>query len=143
MATIIQCKFCNMPFQSLGGKLCNNCLDQIDLDFTVIRDYLYEHPGAVNIDRICEDTGIKKRVILYLIDEKRLTISTPEGGVFTCNICHKPINEGNMCDDCKNSLSQTLGAAIINSPAPAAEKKKPAMLSKNERMHLNKDGKKQ
>ena len=141
MATIIQCKFCNMPFQSLGGKLCNNCLDQIDLDFAAIRDYLYEHPGSVNIDKICEETEIKKRVILYLIDEKRLTFSTPEGGVFSCSICHKPIPEGNMCDDCKNTLSQTLGAAVLPPKTKQPEKKKNAIRSKSERMHLRNDDK--
>jgi len=141
MATIMQCKFCNMPFHSLGGKLCNNCLDQVDLDFTVIRDYLYEHPGAVNIDKICEETEIKKRVILYLVDDKRITFSTPEGGVFSCGICHKPIYEGSMCDDCKNSLSQTLGAAVTSAPVKPPEKKTNAIKSKNERMHLNKGDK--
>ena len=141
MATILQCRFCNMPFQSLGGKLCNNCLDQIDLDFTVIRDYIYENPGEFSIDRICEETGIKKRTILYLIDEKRLAFSTPEGGVFSCSICHKPIPEGSMCDDCKNSLSITLGAAVMNTPEKPVEKKSAFSKRKGEKMHLKNDGK--
>ena len=139
MATILQCRFCNMPFQSLGGKICNNCLDQIDLDFAVIRDYIYENPGIFSIDRICEETGVKKRVILYLIDEKRLAFSTPEGGVFSCSICHKPITDGSMCDDCKNSLSMTLGAAVVGTPEKADEKKSAKSGRRGEKMHLRSD----
>ena len=139
MATILQCRFCNMPFQSLGGKICNNCLDQIDLDFAEIRDYIYENPGELSIDRICEETGIKKKTILYLIDEKRLTFSTPEGGVFSCNVCHKPIPEGTMCDDCKNELSLTLGAAITNTPVKIENKKTAKLKRGNEKMHIKSD----
>ena len=128
-----------MPFQSLGGKICNNCLDQIDLDFAFIRDYIYQNPGVFSIDRVCEETGVKKRTVLHLIAEKRLAFSTPEGGVFSCTICHKPIPEGSMCDDCKNELSITLGAAIVNTPERAEDKKSPASGRRIEKMHIRGD----
>lgn len=138
MATIIQCKFCKMPFQSLGGKVCNNCLDQIDLDFTTIRDYTYDNPGTFDIDRICEETGVAKKIVIYLIEEKRLTFSSPgSSGVFSCSICHKSIEQGNMCDDCKNSLSKTLGSVIST---PAAKTKKPTEFKRSgAKMHVKKE----
>lgn len=141
MATILQCRFCNMPFQSLGGKICPNCLDQIDLDFTTIRDYLYEHPGVFDIDRISEETEVKKKFILHLIEEKRLTFSTPEGGVFSCRICHRPIEEGTMCDDCKGSLSITLGSTI-SAPEKSDEKKPLTSKRSGAKMHLRSNDKK-
>ena len=141
MATILQCRFCNMPFQSYGGRVCNNCLDQIDLDFATIRDYMYENPGVLSVDRMSEATGIRKKIILYLIDEKRLSFSTPEGGVFSCDICHKPIMEGSMCDDCKTSLSITLGAAIVNTPVKVEDKKSLKTKRRYEKMHIRSDEK--
>ena len=137
MATILQCKFCDMPFQSLGGKICHNCLDKIDLDFITIRDYMYDHPGVFDVNRICEETEIKKKIILHLIEEKRLTLSV-SGGAFSCSVCHRPIEEGSMCADCKSSLSKSLESAVTE-PEKPKEKKFLTDRRAGARMHLRND----
>lgn len=132
--TIVQCKFCKKPFHSVGGSICPDCLDQIDKDFLTIRDYLYDHPGAFDIDAVCEATEVNKKIALHLLAEKRLNISLPGDvqsvpGGLSCSICHKPISYGNMCEDCKISLSNKLTsspmAAAASSPKREPEKKKP------------------
>lgn len=120
MVTILQCKFCNKPFQSIGSKICPNCLDQIDKDFVTIRDYLYDHTGQFDLDAVCEATDVQKNVVLHLINESRLILSTPQGAAFACSVCHKPIASGTMCDECRNSLSTTLSASVESASKPQA-----------------------
>lgn len=140
MPTIIQCKFCNLPFHSVGGKICQNCLQKIDEDFTTIRDYIYDHPGRFDVDSICEATDVKKSVVLHLIREGRLEINDygQGGGAFSCSVCFKPISSGTMCDECKSRVSGMLDSAVSKPEAPA---KKPAPKSaKNPKMHVRRNG---
>ena len=106
---IIQCSFCKKPFQSLGRKICNACLEQIDKDFIVVRDYIYEHKQT-NMDTVAEETGVSKHIILHLLKEGRLILDDESGGggVLFCEACKKPINSGRLCNDCKNKVSSTM-----------------------------------
>lgn len=140
MNTIAQCKFCNKPFYSIGGKVCPDCLDQIDEDFTTIRDYMYDNPGCFDIDSICKATGVHKKVALHLIEEERLVIAAPDGGPFSCSVCRKPIPSGSICEDCTRSLSSTLGSSIAATPAPVQKEKKISPHSSNSAgMHIRRD----
>lgn len=112
MADIIQCKFCNKPFQSFGGRICANCLAQIDEDFITIRDFLYEKPGSHSIDDICRETEVSKAVVLHLMREKRIELNDPSGGPFTCEVCHKPIKMAGMCEKCREALASTLSGSV-------------------------------
>lgn len=140
MATITSCKFCNKPFHSVGGNICSNCHDQIDQDFFTIRDYLYDNPGAFDIDAICEATGVSKKIALHLLAEKRLTISVAEGtppvtGGLYCSVCRKPISYGSMCEDCRVSLSNKLGTGNASAATKRPEKIQPD--KSGPRMHVH------
>jgi len=111
---IIQCSICKKPFQSLGRKICNECLEKIDKDFIIVRDYIYEHKHA-DVDKVSEDTGVSKHTIIYLLKEGRLIVDDPSGsggGLLTCEVCRRPINSGRMCDGCKEKVSSTMQRSI-------------------------------
>ena len=114
---IIQCSMCKKPFQSFGGKICGNCLEKIDKDFIVVRDYIYENKKA-DMDKVAEDTGVPKQIIMHLLKEGRLTIEEPEGrsGLLFCEVCKKPISTGRMCKDCKDKVANTMQKSISTNP---------------------------
>ena len=121
---ILQCSICKKPFQSIGGKVCNECLRKMDEDFIVVRDYIYEHKHA-DIDKVSEETGVKKQVIIHLLKEGRLIIEDLEGGgggMLFCEVCKKPINTGRMCKDCKDKVSSTMQKSV-GAAKPAQAKK--------------------
>ena len=119
---IIQCSMCKKPFQSLGGRICGNCLERIDKDFLTVRDYIYEHKHS-DMDTVSEETGVPKQIIMHLLKEGRLTIEDPEnvGGLLLCEVCKKPIGTGRMCKDCKGKVANTMQRSI-NSPGGGAAK---------------------
>ena len=115
---IVQCTYCKKPFQSLGGRICPACLEQIDKDFIVVRDYIYENKHS-NIDKIAEETDVKKSVIIHLLKEGRLIIDSPDGdGLLVCEMCKKPINTGRMCKDCMGKVASTMSKNVSSGKRP-------------------------
>ena len=101
-----QCAFCRVPYQSMGGRLCSECLIKLDEDFVKIRDYLYDHDGA-GIEEVSEATGVTRKVIFYLLKEERLIVGDENGNannLLTCESCKRPINTGRMCASCKKEV---------------------------------------
>ena len=115
---IIQCTFCKKPFQTLGRRICGECLEQIDKDFITVRDYIYENKHS-DMDKVSEETGVSKQIILHLLKEGRLILDddTGGGGVLFCEVCRKPISSGRMCKDCKGKVSLTMQKNITARPA--------------------------
>ena len=115
---IVQCTYCKKPFQSLGGRICPACLEQIDKDFITVRDYIYEHKHS-NIDKIADETEVKKSVIIHLLKEGRLIIDSPDGdGLLICEMCKKPINTGRMCKECMGKVALTMDKSVSASKKP-------------------------
>ncbi|MCL2226424.1 MAG: flagellar protein [Oscillospiraceae bacterium] len=106
---IIQCIFCKKPFQTLGRKACPDCLEQIDKDFFVVRDYIYEHKQT-NMDKVSEETGVSMQIIRHLLKEGRLQLDEigGGGGLLVCERCRKPINSGKLCKACTDKVSNTM-----------------------------------
>ena len=113
-----QCEFCRAPFQTMGGKLCGDCHKQLDEDFIMIREYLYENEGA-GIEEVSEATGVPRKIILYLLKEERLIVSGNKGGgILVCESCKRPINTGRMCGRCKKEVVSAMQQNIAPTPRP-------------------------
>jgi len=98
----------------------------MDQDFITVRDYIYENKHA-DIDKASEETGVSKKVIMYLLKDGRLIIEDSEGGgggMLFCEVCRKPINTGRMCKDCKDKVANTMQKSIsTGKPQQAASSK--------------------
>ncbi|MCL2046258.1 MAG: hypothetical protein FWG88_07715 [Oscillospiraceae bacterium] len=135
--TILQCKICRKPFQSLGGDTCHECLDKIDKDFITVRDYIYENRDA-KMDEIIEETGVEKAVILRLLKEGRLKLDNPDSeGMLLCDICRKPITSGRMCTECKNKAASEMLKSAGGNKEPEAAKKELKASKHNAKMHTD------
>ena len=119
---IIQCTFCKKPFQSIGRRICPGCLEQMDKDFLVVRDYIYEHKRT-DIDTVSEETGVSKQIILHLLKEGRLILGddTSGSGMLKCEICKNPINSGRMCQSCKEKVASTMQKSYDARPTAAGK----------------------
>ena len=133
--TIIQCKICHKPFQSLGNNTCPDCVEKIDRDFMTVRDYIYDNPNT-KIDEVSKETGVEKAVILQLLKEGRLKLDTPDaGGSLVCYICKKPISTGRMCPECKQKVASTMSKSIDTGKPPEPDKKELKASKHNAKMH--------
>lgn len=130
-----QCTMCRKPFQSFGGSICNSCLEQIEIDFRKIKDYLYENSGHLSVRELSKKTEVPEKVILHLMRDGRIEIRDNEGGLL-CEVCKKPILAGTMCDQCKAELARSLDT----SPKPQYEEKQPILSEKDSsKMHIGRN----
>ena len=101
---VVQCKFCKNLFQSLGGKVCADCLAQIEKDYKTVREYLYDHPTVPGVEVLSNETGVSEVIIVHLMDEGRLFASNLGAGDGICQVCKKPIASGTVCRNCSQLL---------------------------------------
>lgn len=124
-----QCRICKKPFYSFGARVCGDCQDRIEEDFKTIKDFLYDNPQKTSAEAIAEGTGVDKRIILHLIQDRRLLTKDTPDITMSCEICKKPSADGRICNDCKAALSQDLNK-IARKPKDreAPEKKGPSKM---------------
>jgi hypothetical protein len=129
-----QCKRCRKLFQYTGNPICLNCIKELDLKFNMVRDYIYDNPGA-HIDQVCEATEVESSQVHRWLAEGRLLLSQGSPITLTCEKCGAPILSGKQCDACLNKLRNTLqGAADAMKPPPPKETKKTER--QREKMHV-------
>jgi hypothetical protein len=110
---------------------------QVEADFETVRDYLYGNPKPAGIVELSEKTGVKMRVIRHLLKEKRLYFTNPTEDLLTCEVCHKPIPTGRICDECKELFIDKLHDIINIKPEQTEKPERPEKEKKVERMHIN------
>lgn len=134
---IVQCKFCKTLFQSMGGKICPECLDRIEKDYITVRDFLFDNPQATKVEDLASGTGVSGAIIVHLMNDGRLFTkdSVLESG--TCRLCGKPVSNGTVCDHC----DKLVNADSANKPLrPEASAKGPVLGGKaSAKMHIRKD----
>jgi len=110
------CKICREPFVSYNSLLCPKCQKQTDKDFITVRDYIYDNPQNASVDKIAEATGVNEKIILYLLEENRLTAAgaITETSELHCRVCGRVVSAGSICDFCRASLVKDLGMAASN-----------------------------
>lgn len=105
-----QCVICDKVFESRQNSIiCPEC-SMIDRHvFNVIRDFLYDNPGA-NVNEVTNATGISTKKIMQYLREGRIeTIGSAT--LINCEICGKPIRFGKVCEECERKESHAFSSA--------------------------------
>lgn len=106
---LLNCKKCGRTFASEEGQtLCTKCLlINIEDDFRLVRDYLYDHPGA-DVTEVSAATGVAKAVILKLLKDERIEVISEDNIILRCEVCGKSIKSGRKCEECKLDFAKAL-----------------------------------
>lgn len=100
------CSVCGKEFEADNIKLlCYDCR-RIDRHlFGIIRDFLYDHPGA-SVNDVVENLGVTSTVVLKYLREGRLE-TVGQVKLLNCEVCGKPISYGTKCQDCQHKLEHS------------------------------------
>jgi uncharacterized protein len=131
---VMECKYCKKLFQSFGSNICPACVEEMENNFEIVKEYIYNNPGANVID-IARETGVPEKTVLYYLKEGRLSIEDEKAGL-TCEKCKKPISNGRYCKECQVTLENTLYKSYLQSKQSKAEDAKKAFLGK---MHVGRE----
>jgi flagellar operon protein (TIGR03826 family) len=114
------CKSCKRLFNYLSGpRLCPACTEELEKKFTLVKDYIWDHPNA-NMATISDEFDVSSQQIKQWIREEKLILTDASPVFLDCENCGKPIKSGRYCDSCKSNLQNTLSSAL-NKPVEKAD----------------------
>ncbi len=104
------CRSCGKLYNYVSGMppLCNNCLKALEEKFAVVKEYIYNHPGA-GMQEVAEETDVTTMQIQKWIREERLSFAEDSMVGIECENCGKQIKTGRYCKNCKDKLANNLG----------------------------------
>ena len=103
-----KCKECGQIFSPVGReKKCPQCREQEEDKYKVVKDYLWECPGA-SVKEISEETGVEEDLIIRFVREGRFIQIDGVDLEIECDRCVKKITSGRFCEDCAEELESGL-----------------------------------
>ena len=106
------CSKCGRTFADSTGTMnfCSRCIPDIEDEFKIVRDYLYDNPGAT-VKQVSEATGVSETIILKLLRDERIELTDESAGILKCQSCGTDIKMGKYCENCKHNLAKDLSGA--------------------------------
>jgi rubrerythrin len=127
-----RCAMCGVLFNSYGTNKCPECIQELDRQFILVREYIYQNEEA-DILEISKETGVEGKTILEFLKDGRLTLGV-ESSILVCESCGKPIKTSKYCEECRDRLENALKSRTKKQIIGDQESEK-----KVTRMHLNFD----
>lgn len=108
MPELRNCLRCGKLFAYSCSPICNNCLSIEEEEFKLVKEYVYDNPGAI-IPEVSDATGVSIDKIMRFLREERLEISSENNNlVLECESCGKPIKSGKYCEQCKINIANDM-----------------------------------
>lgn len=106
MPEIRNCPRCGKIFSYIGRPICNKCIDIEENEFKIVKEYIYDNPGAT-ISEVSQETEVSVEKIMRFLREERLEIKSENSNlILECERCGRAINSGRFCEDCKNDITR-------------------------------------
>lgn len=121
------CKTCGKLYNYVSGMppLCNSCLKALEEKFAVVKEYIYNHPGA-GMQEVSEENDVSTTQLQKWIREERLSFSEDSVVGIECENCGKLIKTGRYCKNCKEKLANNLDSIYRKEEPKIVIKKNPA-----------------
>lgn len=104
------CSTCGRIFNSVMDiKRCPECRKGDEVKFKMIREYLYDNPGA-SIEEVSEQLDIDRTKILHFLREGRIE-TVGDQMVINCEHCGTLITHGKYCEKCSRKITMDLKSA--------------------------------
>ncbi len=124
MAEIRNCPRCGKIFTSFGRPICGRCLETEENEFKVVKEYIYDNPGAT-ISEVSQETEVSVEKIMRFLREERLEIKSENSNLLLeCERCGRGIKSGRFCDNCKAQINNDFRREF------GMDKKEPAPMPK-------------
>lgn len=111
LSALKNCKKCGRLFQAVNGAmLCSRCNEDIDDEFTRVREYIYDNPSS-SVKDVSSGTGVNSDAILKWIREGKIVLGNNSNIAF-CERCGEPTTGSRFCPKCVNDLATGLKAGL-------------------------------
>ncbi len=95
-----ECVRCHRFFEKVAfEEVCPVCFPVEENEFSRIKEYLSNHPGASS-NEVMSQLNVSLKSIRRYLKEDRLEIVGDNKGFIRCELCGKPLNSGRFCEGC-------------------------------------------
>lgn len=105
------CPECGRLFQGVAGQSCAICIEEMEAELRLVRDYLDEHPKAT-LEQVSRGTGLSADRITNLIKRGYVLAETGSALGPTCRSCGQPTDGSLFCPACTTRLEGEIEAAV-------------------------------
>lgn len=121
---LTNCENCGRMFSNSNEHtLCSKCRLEVVDHFKIVREYVYDHPGA-RVNDVVEGTGVTKKEVLKYLREGKLELKN-KSSELSCQKCGKAIQSGKFCASCASELRNGFNDAIKKDNKKSEENNKP------------------
>jgi len=100
-------------YMGFGFRYCPICKVFDEEEFSLVREYVYEH-GTATMLEVEQQTGVSNRRIMQYLREGRLEIPESSPIFIRCDGCNTEIRSGRFCKACGSKLSKELTGVLTN-----------------------------
>ena len=123
------CRKCRRLFNYVVGPvLCNQCKQEMEEVFQVVKKFIRENPGC-DIRMVAETCEVDPMQIRQWVKEERLCFSDDSPSGIPCERCGVTIKSGRFCNACKTDIKSDLRSVM-----PKATVAQPARSNVDHRM---------
>lgn len=114
MSELANCPSCGKVFVKTPMKtICGPCSKSVEEQLLKCIEYLRENKGAT-IYEVNEATDVPVKQIIQFVREGKISKLHAPNLTFPCEICGEPIQEGNICESCRQKLLKDVKIADEN-----------------------------
>nr|WP_289037057.1 TIGR03826 family flagellar region protein [uncultured Allobacillus sp.] len=112
MGELANCPMCGELFLKGILTVCRSCYEKEEEQFETVYKFIRKKKNrTATIDEVAEATGVKIPLIQKWVKERRIHRADFPNLTYSCERCDEQIQEGKLCDSCKNELYQDLQAS--------------------------------
>jgi len=109
MGDLKNCPQCGRLFVKGIREQCDACFQEEEQQYDKVYRYIRrsENRNATIVD-VSEATAVSESKIIYFIHQGRIRVKGYPNFTYPCDGCQNPINDGRLCQTCKDKLKSEL-----------------------------------
>jgi flagellar operon protein (TIGR03826 family) len=109
MDNLMNCPQCGKLFIKRIRENCDVCHQEEEKQYDVVYKFIRrsENRNATLLD-VSEATKVPEFRIIQFIHQGRIRVKGYPNFAYPCDGCQAPINEGRLCEECKNRIKSDL-----------------------------------
>ena len=109
MGDLANCPRCNALFLAGTVAICNQCRNKEEQNYQKVYAFMRKKQNRMaSVEEIEVATGVSEKQIREFVKQKRLHPAQFPNISYPCEKCERPIQDGRICEGCKQDITKEL-----------------------------------